>query len=178
MIEMRRRTASLLLLAFAFAAGGCGGCQDERAPQTAPAPQQVAASPTAAAAATKPVVPTKALPPPLPTTIQGTEAEEEQDAAAAADDDCFVMMDAFPDYGPPPLKVKFTSEVECNSGQPTFKWDFGDGSQPSTEANPSHTYAKEGEFVASVTVTGPSGGTDTDEMDVVVEKDAEEPKPE
>jgi microbial collagenase len=70
--------------------------------------------------------------------------------------------------------VKFTSEVECNSGAPTFKWSFGDGSAGSTEANPTHQYDKEGEFVASVTVTGPSGGTDTDEMDIIVEKEGAE----
>lgn len=171
----RAGLALTFVLALAFA--GCGGCQDQAPKESAPAPQ--AAPPTAAAVPpTKAPVPTKAVPPPLPTTIQGSETEDEAEGSVDADDDCFVMMDAFPDYGAPPLKVKFSTEVECNSGKPTFKWDFGDGSAPSTEANPTHTYAKEGEFVASVTVTGPSGGSDTDEMDVVVEKEAREQKTE
>lgn len=140
---------------------GCAGCNKEEAPATAPAASKPAdAKPAAPAPVATNTLPADAFAPPP------------EDAEEALAEDCFVMMDAFPDYGAPPLKVKFTTEVECNSGAPKFKWDFGDGSEGSTEANPSHTYEKEGEFVASVVVTGPSGGTDSDELDIVVEKDA------
>jgi hypothetical protein len=66
--------------------------------------------------------------------------------------DCLVVIDANPDYGPPPLGVSFSAEAECSAGQPTFKWNFGDGSAPSAEANPAHTYARVGEYTASVVV--------------------------
>jgi len=39
------------------------------------------------------------------------------------------------------------------------KWDFGDGAE-STEINPTHIYAAEGDYVVSLTVTGQSGATD------------------
>lgn len=165
-----RRLGWALLTWTATWVAGCGGCQQESAPKPAAAPQ--AAAP--AAAATKPAAAKPTLPPPGPTNTLPADAltPPPEDPEAALAEDCFVMMDAFPDYGAPPLKVKFSSEVECNSGAPKFKWDFGDGSAPSTEANPTHTYEKEGEFVASVTVTGPSGGTDSDELDIVVEKES------
>lgn len=171
MIEVRR-VGSIAMLLFAAWLSGCGGCQDQT-PKAAPAPQAPAATNTAAKPSRPAAPPTQ--PPPAPATLAAAEQEAEaQEKEQALEDDCFVMMDAFPDYGPPPLKVKFTSEVECNSGKPTFKWTFGDGSAASTEANPTHSYEKEGEFVASVTVTGPSGGSDTDEMDIIVEKEGKE----
>jgi len=39
-------------------------------------------------------------------------------------------------------------------------WDFGDGSDPSTERDATHTYAKSGEYEVTLTVTGP-GGSDS-----------------
>jgi PKD repeat protein len=89
----------------------------------------------------------------------------------ADEDDCIVIADANPDYGPPPLEVEFTAEAECTSGEPKYKWDFGDGST-ATEINPKHTYAKAGDFTAIVTVTA-GGASATDEIDITVEEDAE-----
>jgi cytochrome c len=92
----------------------------------------------------------------------------------ANEGDCVVVADADPDYGPPPLGVAFTAEAECTGGQPTYKWDFGDGSPPSSEANPSHTYTKAGDFTATVTVTGSNGAVGSDEIDITVEEGAPE----
>ena len=85
-------------------------------------------------------------------------------------DDCVVVADANPDFGPPPLAVAFTAEAECGQGA-TYKWDFGDGSSPSAEANPTHTYTKDGDYTASVTVSGSDGATASDEIDIFVEED-------
>jgi PKD repeat protein len=90
--------------------------------------------------------------------------------AGAPSDDCVVVVDVNPDFGPPPLTVAFTAEAECGQGA-TYKWDFGDGSPPSTEAHPSHTYAKDGDYTASVTVTAANGGTASDEIDIFVEEE-------
>jgi PKD repeat protein len=97
-----------------------------------------------------------------PTTLQ-EEEEYELD----------VIAEAEPDEGAPPLKVQFTASVEEETGGPfTFHWDFGDGST-SNEQNPSHTYAKVGEYTATLTVTNQKGNKGTDEIDIFVETDEE-----
>jgi len=65
---------------------------------------------------------------------------------------------ATPKAGLAPLTVNFSS---AGSGDPdtgqtiTYSWDFGDGSPPDTSPNPSHTYAANGNYVATLTVTDP-----------------------
>jgi PKD repeat protein len=84
-----------------------------------------------------------------------------------------VIAEAEPDEGAPPLKVQFTASVEEETGGPfTYHWDFGDGAS-STEQNPSHTYAKVGEYTATLTVTNQKGNKGTDEIDIFVETDEE-----
>jgi PKD repeat protein len=84
-----------------------------------------------------------------------------------------VIAEAEPDEGAPPLKVQFTASVEEESGGPfSFKWDFGDGAT-STEQNPGHTYAKIGEYTATLTVTDQKGNKGTDEIDIFVETEEE-----
>ena len=84
-----------------------------------------------------------------------------------------VIAEAEPDEGAPPLKVQFTASVEEESGGPfSFGWDFGDGSK-STEQNPVHTYAKVGEYTATLTVTNQKGNKGSDEIDIFVETDEE-----
>lgn len=143
----------LIAIALATLAGGCGGCEPakEAPPAAQSAPQ---AAPTAANAPAE----------------QAPAAQQQPPAAEEEDDDCFAILDASPDYGPAPLKVQFSADVECTSGDPKYEWDFGDGSPKSNEAKPEHTYAKPGEFSASVVVTGPRGGTDSDELDILVEE--------
>ena len=63
-----------------------------------------------------------------------------------------------PTSGTSPLEVVFT-DLTTNDID-TWAWDFGDGTTSATQ-NPTHTYANEGVYTVSLTVTGP-GGTDTE----------------
>jgi PKD repeat protein len=110
--------------------------------------------------------PAKATTPP---STAPSAAAEEPDEEYELD----VIAEAEPDEGAPPLKVQFTASVEEESGGPfSFSWDFGDGSK-STEQNPSHTYAKVGEYTATLTVTNQKGNKGSDEIDIFVETDEE-----
>jgi PKD repeat protein len=141
-------------------AGGTGGSTTNAAPPAAAAPGKVQVAPPQPAGMRQPNAP-------APAAEAGAPAAAPQAGDAA---DCVVVADVNPDFGPPPLAVTFTAEAECGQG-PTYKWDFGDGSSPSTEANPTHTYTKDGDYTASVTVTGPNGATSSDEIDIFVEQD-------
>ncbi len=55
-----------------------------------------------------------------------------------------------------PAKVAFSAG---ESGGVAYRWDFGDGSPGSREANPTHTYTRGGEFTATLTVTYADGST-------------------
>jgi len=103
-----------------------------------------------------------------PTTMAPAAKSDEEDEDEYELD---VIAEAEPDEGAPPLKVQFTASVEEEEGGPwTFAWDFGDGSK-STEQNPVHTYAKVGEYTATLTVTDQKGNKGTDEIDIFVETD-------
>jgi glucose/arabinose dehydrogenase len=67
---------------------------------------------------------------------------------------------ATPNAGTTPVTVQLSSAGSTDPyGKPlTYAWDFGDGSAPSTGANPSHTYAAAGTYTATLTV---SNGTQT-----------------
>lgn len=70
-----------------------------------------------------------------------------------------VTINAQPSSGPFPLDVKFTGSVtDAASGDLTYLWNFGDGAT-STEASPTHTYAKAGNYNANLTVTDSSART-------------------
>lgn len=74
---------------------------------------------------------------------------------------------ATPSLGLPPLAVTFSSAGSSDpEGAPlTYRWDFGDGSAISTAANPGHTYAAEGNYDATLTV---SDGTNSSVATVVI----------
>ena len=55
---------------------------------------------------------------------------------------------------------KFTFDDEPTNNPTEWLWDFGDGNT-STEANPTHTYAQEGTYSVSLTLTN-DDGTDTE----------------
>ena len=113
---------------------------------------------------TAPATPTTMAPKPL-AGVTTTTVEEEYELD--------VIAEAEPDEGAPPLKVQFTASVEEESGGPfSFSWDFGDGSK-GTEQNPVHTYAKVGEYTATLTVTNQKGNKGSDEIDIFVETDEE-----
>ena len=152
---MTRLPRSLFILALAAAFTGCGGCNENKAP-SAPAapPAATAAAPQAAAPAAPAEAPKAAAP-------AGSDSEV----------DCFVIVDAEPDFGAPPLNVNFITEIDC-TGQPvTYSWDFGDGTKGGNDPKPSHKYEKAGDYVATVTVTAPDGGTGSDEIDITVDSD-------
>jgi PKD repeat protein len=63
-----------------------------------------------------------------------------------------------------PMVASFTDESTGTIKLRT--WDFGDG-QTSTDTSPTHTYAVHGDYLVTLTVTGP-GGTDTASQNVTV----------
>jgi len=80
-----------------------------------------------------------------------------------------VIAEAEPDEGPPPLSVRFSGYVEEDEGAPwRFHWDFGDGAT-SAKRRVTHTYEREGDYTAVLTVTDRDGNEGVDEIDVFVE---------
>ncbi len=152
-MSWRLKVPVVLAISAAVALAGCGSCESGKPP----APP--VATPTAVAPAAPTVAPTAAAP----------AAAAPQEAEA----DCFVILDGEPDYGPPPLKVVFETEVDCTSSPLTYSWDFGDGTKGGNEANPTHAYEKPGDYVATVTVTAPDGGKGTDDIDISVDESAD-----
>lgn len=66
-----------------------------------------------------------------------------------------------PSTGCSPLPVNFTDNSSQGSGAiQDYKYDFSDGSQPSTDQNPTHTYQNGGTFPPSLQVTDINGCTD------------------
>lgn len=152
------RYVALALLSFVLALSsyGCGGCQggEEKPSGEAPKPKAEMEQPKAA----KPAMPT-------------------QPPAAAVDEDeadCFVIVDAEPDFGGPPLKVQFETEIDCTAQPVTYSWDFGDGTKGGNEANPTHVYTKAGDYIATVTTKSPDGGEGEDEIDITVDEGMDE----
>lgn len=69
-------------------------------------------------------------------------------------------LTATPDTGTPPLDVEFAAVAVDPDGDTelTYDWTFGDG-EVATDAGPQvqHSYADQGEYTATVTVTDPQG---------------------
>ena len=128
----------------------CAGCN--RTESTSSQPQASAAStPTVHAAAVAPAASTAAA--------GGEEADVE------------IIADADPDSGEVPLHVTFSVEalLDRELNQPTYTWDFGDGSPPSHETNPQHTYEKPGDYLATVRLVTKTGERGWDEVDIEAE---------
>ncbi len=102
-------------------------------------------------------------------TPAAPQAQASAGAAAEQVDELYVDLEADPDEGAPPLNVKFTSTVEDATPPLTYKWDFGDGSAASTDANPTHVYQKAGEYTATLSVKDSKGITGSEEVDILVE---------
>jgi len=76
--------------------------------------------------------------------------------------------------GAAPLTVQFSSEgTRHPAGDPiTLQWTFGDGSEPSTEANPVHTYTENGSYTAQLVATDEDGATGVSNVSIVVGNEA------
>jgi len=169
---MRHATlVGALPLILALALTGCGGgCQPgEKAAPSGGAGGQ--AGETKAATTPETAAPTQ---PAAPVAAATGPSEGAPTPPPEVLSDCFVFVDAEPDYGDAPLTAHFTTELECDDKPVTYSWDFGDGTTGGNEPNPSHTYTKEGDYIAVVTVKTADGEEGTDEIDIFVDEPAEE----
>ncbi|MBA8824903.1 glucose/arabinose dehydrogenase/type 1 glutamine amidotransferase [Saccharopolyspora lacisalsi] len=73
-----------------------------------------------------------------------------------------------------PMKMAFNGE---DSGGVSYTWDFGDGSAPSHEADPTHTYTEGGTYTATLTVTYADGEKTTTRTEVTVGCTAPDSRP-
>lgn len=101
------------------------------------------------------------------------------DSQAAADDDTFTVtvdnvaptVDAGPDQAADPgEQVDFSGGFTDPGGDDTHtvEWDFGDGGSASGALTPAHTYAAEGFYTVTLTVTDDDGGVGHDTLEVAV----------
>jgi len=98
---------------------------------------------------------------PAPGASAGAEAQD-------GDEILMVWAEAEPDEGAPPLSVQLKADVSGGQGERKLKWDFGDGSPPSSDLNPTHKYEKAGTYRASVEVSDGTGDSDSDYVDIEV----------
>jgi hypothetical protein len=151
------RFAVYVLLAFtvALSSYGCAGCEGgAEKPSGEVQPNAEMEQPQAG----KPAVPTQ----PAAADAGNVEA------------DCFVIVDAEPDFGGPPLEVAFETEIDCTAQPVTYSWDFGDGTTGGNEPNPTHVYTTPGDYIATVITKSPDGGEGEDEIDITVDPDLDE----
>jgi len=102
------------------------------------------------------------LPPaPQPIATQGT--------VVIPPPSCAVVASPSEDEGDAPLEVHFTGEGMCTDADGKFTWDFGDGSPPTHEQNPTHVYTQAGTYTATVTLEDPEhDAKDSDEAPITV----------
>jgi glucose/arabinose dehydrogenase/PKD repeat protein len=83
---------------------------------------------------------------------------------------------ATPTSGATPLGVFFdgSDSSDPDGGALTYRWDFGDGGPPSTEAEPGYVYEQAGTYQATLRVTDSAGATDTDSVRIDVGNTAPE----
>lgn len=79
------------------------------------------------------------------------------------------LIEADPDSGEAPLKVKFTADLEGEElKKPRFHWDFGDGTT-SKERSPTHVYKKPGEYKVSCRIDDVDDRWGRDELTIFVD---------
>jgi cytochrome c len=79
------------------------------------------------------------------------------------------VLSAKDSVGATPLNVHFDGSKSFDFDEDDvlgYTWNFGDGSPESKETNPDHTYAKNGIYQVTLTVTDPSGEKDSQSMKV------------
>ena len=110
-------------------------------------------------------------------------AEDNEGLTGTATTYCFIELPpnvppeadiSAPPEGTAESPVTFSSSgaVDTDGEIVGYTWDFGDGSPVSHDANPAHTYAEEGTYTVTLTITDDREGTDTATFTVTVE-----PKP-
>ena len=143
MVSRLAQLRATVLIATIVLVGGCNSC--ERPPE-APAPvAKEGRLPRAPEreAPTQPIV----VPPPS----------------------CAVVASSSVDEGAAPLTVQLSAEGMCTDAAGVFAWDFGDGSTPSHDQNPTHVYTKPGNYTAHVTLADDEhSASDTDELPLTV----------
>ena len=67
-----------------------------------------------------------------------------------------------------PLDVSFTCDSTTGNEPFTYCWDFNnDGTEDSTEQNPTHTFVNGGDFDATCTITDADGYTSSDSVTIM-----------
>lgn len=101
------------------------------------------------------------------TTLGGTSTNTQSDLILAVVPPT-ADFTAAPTLGVPPLGVQFTNlSDEGAAASVSYKWDFGDKSDFSNEANPLHTYALPGRYTVSLTITTIAGSNTSVMSDLV-----------
>ncbi len=59
-----------------------------------------------------------------------------------------------------PVQFDGTGSTDPEAGALTYSWDFGDGTPAGSGATPTHTYATDGSYIVTLTVTDPGLETD------------------
>lgn len=116
-------------------------------------------------------------PPAATTTKQRViEGLEPGTVATPGPHELLLETHADPLFGEAPLTVRFSAAPfdKREAKKPAYRWTFGDGTPDATEPNPVHTYARPGEYRATVTVTGDGGKAGFDEFELSVDEPVEE----
>lgn len=154
----------LVALVLAVAVAGCQSCQG---------PQQ---APPARDAQPQAEEPPAEAPHDHEHGADGEHVHDDEPAEAGedeVDEDALVLLaEGDPEDGEAPLRVHFTVEslLEDEMKDPQYKWDFGDGTPISTEANPVHVYEKPGSYTATIRIVDAHGQLGWDEVDIEVEE--------
>jgi len=111
----------------------------------------------------------KPAPPATPTTAAAPAAAPQADAPAKKAD-LIIWADADPDTGEAPLTVKFSADPLEEIQNPTYTWNFGDGSPEVAGGEATHTYTKPGTYTATLTARDSTGNSGTDQTQIDVEE--------
>ncbi len=75
---------------------------------------------------------------------------------------------ANPIEGAAPLQVRFGANANGGTPPLTIQWTFGDGSVPSSEADPTHTYQQAGLYRVALSVQDAAGDSTTQTVEIKV----------
>jgi hypothetical protein len=92
----------------------------------------------------------------------GCSRGETEDDSSFLDDGRTLASDADADpyTGPAPLTVQFSAKTINVFGRVSYRWTFDDRTPPSTEQNPTHTFARQGWYRVTMDARDDGGHTD------------------